>query len=507
MAKSDKSIVVAAAEADLTSFIHLVAPNRVLGAIHEELISWMTRSEALDNQLILLPRDHQKSAIVAYRVAWHLTKNPDATILYVSATADLAEKQLKFIKDIFTSDIHRHYWPEMVNLNENYRERWAVNEISVDHPKRKAEGIRDPSIKAVGLTANTTGFHCQLAVLDDIVVPTNAYTEIGREQTRAFYSQLSSIETTGAKEWAVGTRYHPADIYKDLVDMVEIVPNDEGEDTERPVYEIFQRQVETNGEFLWPKQRRKDGKQFGFDAKELARKRAKYLDVTQFHAQYYNNPNADSEGAVKPTLFQYYNREALVDRSGVWYLGEKLLNVYAAMDFSYSISKTADYTVIMVVGVDDGGNIYVLDIDRFRTKSIREMYEKAERLHRKWHFLKLRAEVTAAQQLIVNQMKDFMRQVNLPLAIDEHRPLKNKEERIAAALNPRYENNSIWHYKGGNCQTLEDELRLQHPEHDDCKDTLAAVVEIAYGPMKRRNRMSKENIIYSNRFGGVAFRG
>jgi predicted phage terminase large subunit-like protein len=422
----------------------------------------------------------------------------------VSATADLAEKQLKFIKDILLSDIYRHYWPEMVNLNENLRERWAVNEISVDHPKRKAEGIRDPSVKAVGITANITGFHCNIAVLDDLVVPANAYTELGREQTKALYSQLASIETTGSKEWAVGTRYHPGDIYRDMVDMVEIL-EEGGQDVEKPVYEIFSRQVETHGEFLWPKMRRHDGKMFGFDEKELARKKAKYLDVTQFHAQYYNNPNATTDGAVDAQLFQYYNREALMNRSGVWYLGEKLLNVYAAIDFSYTVSKTADYTVIMVVGADEDGFIYILEIDRFRTRSIREMYEHAERLHRKWHFLRLRAEVTAAQQLVVNQMKDYMRMVNLPLAVDEHRPVKNKEERIHAALAPRYENKMIWHYKGGNCQSLEEELRMQHPEHDDCKDALAAVVETAYGPAKSRRRAASTNVIFNSRFGGVAY--
>jgi phage terminase large subunit-like protein len=163
--------------------------------------------------------------------------------------------------------------------------------------------------------------------------------------------------------------------------------------------------------------------------------------------------------------------------------------------------------VIVVVGVDEDGFIYVLELDRFRTKSIREMYEHAERLHRKWHFLRLTAEVTAAQQLVVNQMKDYMRQVNLPMAIDEHRPTKDKAERIHAALSPRYENKSIWHYKGGNCQVLEEELKMKHPEHDDCKDALAAVVERAYGPVKSRLRSRDRKVIYNTRFGGVAYQG
>jgi len=208
---SEKELVKQAAEADLLTFIRLIAPHRMLGVVHEELCAWWGRQDAKDNQLVLLPRDHQKSAMIAYRVAWWVTKNPETTVLYVSATANLAEKQLKAVKDILLSDIYRFYWPEMVNENEGKRERWAVDEISVDHPKRKLEGIRDATIKASGITANVTGLHCNVAVLDDVVVPDNAYTQTGRDQVRSFYSQLSSIESTGAQEWAVGTRYHPKD--------------------------------------------------------------------------------------------------------------------------------------------------------------------------------------------------------------------------------------------------------------------------------------------------------
>ncbi|CAB4212275.1 Terminase RNaseH-like domain containing protein, partial [uncultured Caudovirales phage] len=494
------------AEQDLLTFIRLIAPHRSLGAVHEELAAWWTREEALDNQLCLLPRDHQKSAMIAYRVAWWVTKHPDITVLYVSATADLAEKQLKFIKDILCSDTYRFYWPDMVDKNENFRERWAVNEISVDHPKRKAEGVRDPTVKAVGLTANTTGLHCNVAVLDDIVVPQNAYTQIGREQTRSFYSQLSSIETTNAKEWVVGTRYHPSDVYRDMIDMREYwYDSTTNEDVEQVVYEVFERQVEKNGEFLWPKQRRADGKTFGFDEQVLARKKAKYLDVTQFYAQYYNNPNSPENAYIDAGKFQYYNREALKNISGAWYLGDKLLNVYSAIDFAYSMKSTADYTVIMTVAVDSEGYIYILDIDRFRTNKISEMYTRIERCYRKWQFKRLRAEVTAAQSLVVQQLKDYMRSVNLPIIIEDNRPTRNKEERMRAALEPRYTNNQIWHYKGGNCQTLEEELVVEHPEHDDLKDSLAAVVEIVKPPAKARTSKTEHNVVYSSRFGGVAY--
>ena len=69
-----------AAEADLLKFIRLVHPQRILGHVHEEVIGWWTRKEAKSHQLLLLPRDHGKSALVAYRVAWEITRNPSVRI-------------------------------------------------------------------------------------------------------------------------------------------------------------------------------------------------------------------------------------------------------------------------------------------------------------------------------------------------------------------------------------------------------------------------------------------
>ena len=100
-----------AAEADLLYFINLIAPEQVLGSCHEEVIRWWNRPNHKSHQLLLFPRDHQKSRLVAYRVVWELTKDPTLRVLYISATANLAEKQLSFMKSIFTSDIYRRYWP------------------------------------------------------------------------------------------------------------------------------------------------------------------------------------------------------------------------------------------------------------------------------------------------------------------------------------------------------------------------------------------------------------
>ena len=501
-----------AAEADLAFFIKLVAPKRVFGMVHEEVIRWWCREDAKANQLLLLPRGHQKSQLLAFRAAWYITKHPEVTILYVSATAALAEKQLLAIKNIIDSPIYRRYWPEMINQDEGKREKWAVAEISVDHPTRKAEGVRDSTVMAVGLTTNTTGFHADIVCLDDIVVPNNAYTEDGREKVSAAYSQFASIENPGAQEWAVGTRYHPKDIYQTMMEMVESVFNDDGEvEEEVNLYEVFQREVETDGDFLWPRQMRTDGKYFGFDQKILANIKSKYIDTTQYFAQYYNNPNDSENAPISREKFQYYEKGQLRQEEGDWYIRGRKLNIFAAIDFAFSKSKKADSTAIVVIGIDAEHSIYVLDIDRFKTDRITEYFNHLLALHNRWGFRKMRAEVTVAQQAIVRELKEsYIKPQGLYLSVEEHRPQKqdgNKEERMASILEPKYDNLQVWHYKSGNIQTLEEELVQRHPPHDDIKDALANAIEIASPPRKMHVQDRVNNNIYHGRFGGVSFRG
>lgn len=500
-----------AAEADLAVFIKLVAPHMLLGSIHEELIQWWGRQEAKPNQLVLLPRGHMKSKLVAYRAAWWITKNPETTICYLSATADLAEKQLYQIKQILDSPIYRRYWPEMIHPEEGKREKWHSAEIAVDHPQRKLEGVRDPTVKAVGITSNFTGFHADVVILDDMVVPKNAYTEEGRDKVAAAYSQLASIENPGALEWVVGTRYHPKDIYDTMLNMKAEVFDDNGELLDEvEIYEVFQRVVETEGEFLWPRQTRTDGKKFGFDQNVLAQIKGKYVDTTQFYAQYYNNPNSAENAPVDPSKFQYYDKKHLSNEEGDWYINGRRLNICASIDFAFSLAKKADNTALVTIGVDHLGNYYVLDIDRFKTDRISEYFNHIVRAQQKWGFRKIRAEITVAQQSIVRELKEsYIKPNGLALSIDEYRPTRhegNKEERIAAILEPKYDNLQIWHYKGGNCQALEEELVMRHPPHDDIKDALANAIEIAVIPKQRQHQTVASNVVYSSRFGGVAYR-
>lgn len=501
-------------ESSLIDFIEFVHPRRLLGTVHREVINWWTRSDAKSHQMLLLPRDHGKSALLAYRVAWTLTRDPTSRILLISSTSNLATKQLKFIKDIITNDKYRMLWPEMVEREEVKREKWTEREISIDHPLRRDWNIRDPSIFTAGLTSNIVGMHCDVAALDDVVVAGNAYTEEGREKTKDQYSLLSSIETVNAKEWVVGTRYHPNDLYADLSQLtIEKFTNEGILDTKEDLFEITEYPVENigdgTGEFLWPRQQGKDGKWFGFDQEVLAVKRSQYLNKTHFRAQYYNDPHDVGSSAITRDYFQYYDPQFLGKKNGRWYFKGNPLNLVAAVDFAYTTERKSDYSCVVVVGADTLGNYFVLDIDRFKTSLPSEYYKHIFKLYEQWGFHRIRAEVTAAQKVIISDLKEnYIRPNGLSLAIDEYHPSRwqgSKEERILATLEPRYANRQIWHYPGGNCQVLEEELVFSNPAHDDVKDALASAVDFITQPLNmfRLQKSTMSTFQYHSKFGGV----
>ena len=203
---------------------------------------------------------------------------------------------------------------------------------------------------------------------------------------------------------------------------------------ERPLWDIKEHVVEEDGRFLWPREARPDGKMFGFNLNILAGIRGEYEDTTQYYAQYYNNPNDSSSDRISRDKFQYYNIRHLRREGGNWFLKEKRLNVYAAIDFAFSLNKKADWTAIVVIGIDSDSNIYVLDIDRFRSDKTIEYFKRIAALHSKWGFRKLAAEVTVAQKVIVNDIKDYVKKEGLTLSVEDHRP--NRLEVIRSSLLP-----------------------------------------------------------------------
>lgn len=509
-------------ELDLFSFAKIVNPTYMYGDIHEKVFRWLSDPECSKRQLLLLPRGHLKSHCIATWCAWEITKKPWTTIVYLSAGEDLAKAQIYDIKNIMTSPTYKKLWPEMVNDREGDRESWTAFSFNVDHPERKARGIRDATIIVKTVKSNFTGLHCDAIVFDDVVVPRNAYTETGRSDVQKALSQCTSILNAGGYIKAVGTRYHPQDAYYDMKEAKYRVWDEGLREfvSEEPLWDIMEYIVEDEedgtGQFLWPRIQSPSDKQwYGFDTQQLEIIRADYAskgETAQFYAQYYNNPNDDSTNQLERDLFQYYDPKFLNSQYGVVTYKGKRLKIFAGMDVAWteaseSGGKTSDYTAIAVVGVDEDGFYYVIDLDRFRTASFQVYYDNVMRLSDKWGFRKIKIETNAGGKLVANEITRMSREAGSPISVEYKSNTgvnaKAKHLRQYAIVNPKYETKSIFHRRDGLSSILEEELILERPAHDDLADALGIALEDAKPPVKQRQYMDKEQkVITDARFGG-----
>lgn len=174
-------------------------------------------------------------------------------------------------------------------------------------------------------------------------------------------------------------------------------------------------------------------------------------------------------------MFLYYDPERLVFKRGKWYYGKKQLTVVACQDFAYSVRTGSDWTCLIVLGMDSEKNIYVLDIDRYQTKKPSVYWEHMDAMYRKWFFKWVKAEAVAAQEVIIEALKEYAEAEDTPIRFKTYKPNGHdgsKEERISQTLEPLYESGRLFHARGGHWLLLEEELVQDRPPHDDIKDTL-----------------------------------
>lgn len=107
-------------------------------------------------------------------------------------------------------------------------------------------------------------------------------------------------------------------------------------------------------EILWPEQ---------FSKERLMAIRAGYEaqnDLDGYSQEYLNRPVATGNSYFNPDYFFDFDR----DKNDRWIRPN--LEFYAAADFAISEKERADYTVILVAGVDPTGLVYVVDVKKFR---------------------------------------------------------------------------------------------------------------------------------------------
>ena len=230
-------------------------------------------------------------------------------------------------------------------------------------------------------------------------------------------------------------------------------------------YQALNEDDKGNETALWPEMH---------PAEEL--KSIREVDPETFAQEYQNNPRSGSLAVFKKEWYTHYRQEDIyIQSNGVFFIDQPL-NIEITCDLAISEKQGADYTVITSTGMCPNGNLYVLEIARFRTADPYDMIEEMFVMLEKWHGETLNIEAQIFQMAIVKQFEREMEKRKQYYAINEIKRPRDaaKLGRIKAIAPAVRLGKILWQH---DMLELEDELNqvtaTRLGKHDDILDTLS----------------------------------
>lgn len=421
--------------------------------VHDDLETFLERPAR--KKLVLVPRGHLKSAIITKGLTIQiLLQNPNVRILIANQVWDKAREMLAEIQEYLTTkSILPHLFGQFMSG------RWNKDEIVI---RQRKKALSAPTVGTTGVEAEMTSTHYDVIIGDDLQGLQNVQTKEQRDKVKRFYRSLLDLLEPGGLLIIVGTRWSQDDLYAEIMER-------EAED-----YDVIVRRVIENGKIIFPKK-------FSL-IRDPARKswtpdptgqsmdflnRLKNSKGQDWFSQYMNNPVDEENQIFKRAYFRYWTRKP------------EDLYVSLAMDLAISQKQWADYTAIVVDGMDSKGDIYKLDYLRGRwtpSEIIKNLFD----MHMKWRPHATGMEVNGFQRTLKYAAEAEMRERHYHFPIEEIRTTNQttKEFRIKA-LEPYYRDGKVWHAPAMQGKDFEDEL-LTFPsgKHDDLIDAFAFQLQL-----------------------------
>jgi hypothetical protein len=302
-----------------------------------------------DGCIDLWAREHYKSTIITFAgIIQEILKNPEITVCIFSHTKTIAKGFLAQIKlELETNQLLQQLFPKVLyDAPQAHAPSWSEDGgITV---KRRGNP-KEATLEAWGLVdGQPTSKHFELMVFDDVVTEKSVNTPEQIQKTTEAWSLADNLGTTHGRKWHVGTRFHYADTYAEIIKRGAARPRvhpatHDGTLEGRPV--LFSQAV-------WD------------------RKKRDQLEVT-VACQLLLNPLAGHQRMFDQTDLQVYEARP------------ETLMVYIMVDPARSKRKGSDNTAMAVVGIATDGSKYLLD-GYAHKMDLMERWQRMRDLWRKW---------------------------------------------------------------------------------------------------------------------------
>lgn len=282
---------------------------------------------APDGHIDIWSREHYKSTLITFAgLIQEVLRDPEITIGIFSHTKPISKAFLSQIKREFEANEDLKFlFPDV--LYENPQRDAPVWSLDSGIVVKRVGNPKESTIEAHGLVdGQPTSRHFKLIDYDDVVTLESVNTPEQITKTTEAWSMSDNLGSVGGRKWYVGTRYHYADTYSEIIKRgaakARIYPATE------------------DGTL--------DGKPVLLPQAEWERKKRDQLEST-LACQMLCNPLAGHQRMFNVDDLQVYEVRPLT------------LMAYLLCDPARSVKKESANTAMVVIGIDAGGNKYLLD--------------------------------------------------------------------------------------------------------------------------------------------------
>lgn len=405
------------AEESFKGFVQLHNPEWKLPDFHKTLITALDRLEGGEgprNLLITMPPRHGKSTFGSvYFPAYFMARKPSRYIMSTSYNSQLATDFGRQVRDLVNDPLTRQAYPDL-EMSQDSR--------AVDQWRTTVGG----AAYFIGVGGTTTGRAANILLLDDpLKSREEAESATQRNKVWDFYvSGLSTrlqpdIDGQPPAQIIILTRWHPDDIAGRLMQTDDwkegmwshinfqaitekVVRGKEGKDRRQlaptdPNYISNEeaRQISAKKRYLpvternalWPER---------FSLEDLERRER--LNPREFASLYQQSPFIQGGNLIRSQWWRTYPADMRP---------EQFTSLIIAADTAFKAKSTSDYSVMMTMGLDKSGDIYIVDVHRERYE-FPDLKRKMIMLNNQWRGRGLRGiyiEDKASGQSLLQELK------------------------------------------------------------------------------------------------------
>ena len=343
----------------LLPFVERFNPEYEAGWVHKDICKRLEQfsQDVVDKKsprlMLFMPPRHGKSTLASVSYpAWHLGRNPKHEFISCSYSGSLAMAFSRKVRHLLREPLYKNVFTEAkLDPTSQSVEAWLTT---------KGGGY-----VAAGVGGGITGKGAHVLVIDDPVKNReDAESDFNRENVWDWYTSTAYTRLApGGGILVILTRWHDDDLAGRLLKSA-----DEGADTwevvEYPAIAEKDEEFRETGEPLHAER---------YDLEALT-KIQKAIGPRDWSALYQQNPVSDEGDYFTRSMINYYDIEDV---------DFERMKFYTAWDLAIGQKDRNDYSVGMVMGIDEYEQLYVVDVVRGRFDGY-ELVEKILDLYEKW---------------------------------------------------------------------------------------------------------------------------